>query len=49
MKGNQTVKKCEHHVFYGSILSEFLRLAKFTLKLSDLVPKAKKLFLRMMN
>ena len=36
MKGNQMVKKCEHHVFYRSILSEFLRPAKFTLKAKKL-------------
>ena len=36
------------YVFYGSILSEFLRIAKCTLKFSDSVLKAKQLFLRMM-
>ena len=35
--------------FYGSILSEFLRITKFTIKLSDFVLKVKQLYLRMMN
>lgn len=35
--------------FYGSILSEFLRIAKWILKLYDFVPLTKKLFLSMMN
>ena len=30
-------------------LSEFIRIAKCTLKFSDFVPKAKQLFLRMIN
>lgn len=35
--------------FYGSILSEFLIIAKWILKLYDFVPLTKKLFLSMMN
>merc|ERR1712141_367476 len=34
-------------MFYGSIMSEFLRIARCALLLSDFVPRAKKLFLRM--
>ena len=34
-------------MYYGSIMSEFLRIARCTLLLSDFVPRAKKLFLRM--
>ena len=30
-------------------LSEFIRIAKWTLKFSDFVPKAKQLFLRMIS
>ena len=37
------------YVSYDSILSELLRIAKFTLKLFDFVRKAKHLFLRLMN
>ena len=33
-------------VFYGSILSELLRIVKFTLKSFDFVSKAKQLFFR---
>ena len=32
------------HVFYGSVMSEFLRIARATLLYLDFVPKAKKLF-----
>lgn len=34
-------------MYYGSIMSEFLRIARCTLLLADFVPRAKKLFLRM--
>ena len=34
-------------IFYGSILSEFLRIARNTLLLEEFVPKSKDLFLRM--
>ena len=35
------------HVFYGSIMSEFLRIARCTLLLSDFIPRANSLFRRM--
>ena len=34
-------------MYYGSIMSEFLRIARCTLLLSDFIPRAKKLFVRM--
>ena len=34
-------------VFYGSTLSEFLRIARCTLHLEDFIPKAKELYIRM--
>lgn len=37
------------YVFYGSVLSEFIRRAEYVLRLSDIFPKAKQLFLRIMN
>ena len=37
------------HVFYGSIMSEFLRIARCTLKYSDFLPTAINLFKRMIN
>ena len=37
------------HVFYGSIMSEFLRIARATLLFSDFLPRAKALFERMVN
>ena len=37
------------HVFYGSIMSEFLRIARCTLRLLDFVPKASALYKRMMK
>ena len=37
------------HVFYGSVMSEFLRIARATLFYHDFVPKAKELFHRMVN
>ena len=37
------------HVFYGSVMSEFLRIARATLFYHDFVPKAKELFDRMVN
>ena len=37
------------HVFYGSIMSEFLRIARCTVLLSDFVPKASALYKRMMK
>ena len=37
------------HVFYGSIMSEFLRIARATLFYRDFIPKSKELFHRMLN
>ena len=37
------------HVFYGSILSEILRIARATLQYCDFVPRVKELFKRMRN
>ena len=37
------------HVVHGSILSEFFRTAKCTIKLSDFVLKAKHLFLKWLS
>ena len=37
------------HVFYGSIMSEFLRIARCTLKYSDFLPSAISLFKRMIS
>ena len=37
------------HVFYGSVMSEFLRIARSTLLYSDFVPVAQSLFKRMLN
>ena len=37
------------HVFYGSIMSEFLRIARATLLFSDFLPRAKALFERMIK
>ena len=37
------------HVFYGSVMSEFLRIARATLLYPDFVSKAKELFSRMVN
>ena len=37
------------HVFYGSIMSEFLRISRCTLKYSDFLPSAISLFKRMIN
>ena len=37
------------YVFYGSIMSEFLRIARCTLLLSDFVPRAKNLYKRMVS
>ena len=37
------------HVFYGSVMSEFLRIARATLFYHHFVPKAKELFIRMAN
>ena len=37
------------NMFYGSIMSEFLRIARCTLLLKDFVPRAKKLFEGMTN
>ena len=36
-------------IFYGSILSEFLRIARCTLKLDDFLIRGKELFVRMLN
>ena len=37
------------HVFYGSVMSEFLRIARSTMLYSDFLPVASKLFNRMKN
>ena len=37
------------HVFYGSIMSEFLRIARCTLLYSDFLPSAINLFKRMIS
>ena len=37
------------HIFYGSVMSEFLRVARATLLYSDFLSKAKELFSRMLN
>jgi len=37
------------HVFYGSVMSEFLRIARATLLYHDFVHKAKELFIRMIR
>ena len=37
------------HVFYGSVMSEFLRIARATLLYIDFLPKAINLFNRMLN
>ena len=37
------------HVFYGSIMSEFLRISRCTLLFSDFLPSAIALFKRMIN
>jgi len=37
------------HVFYGSILSEILRIARATLQYCDFVPRVKERFKRMIN
>ena len=37
------------HVFYGSIMSEILRIARATLRYNDFLPRVKKLFDRMLN
>ena len=37
------------HVFYGSVMSEFLRIARCTLLYSDFLPSAISLFKRMLN
>ena len=37
------------NMYYGSIMSEFLRIARCTLLLSDFVPRAKTLYQRMIN
>ena len=37
------------HVFYGSVMSEFLRIARSTLLYSDFLPVARSLFKRMLN
>ena len=37
------------YVFYGSVMSEFLRIARCTLLLSDFIPRANALYKRMVN
>ena len=36
-------------IFYGSIFSEFLQIARCTLRLTDFVPKASQLYTRMIT
>ena len=36
-------------IFYGSVLSEFLRIARCTLLFEDFIPKANQLFHRMIS
>ena len=43
------IGKIPVYVLYGSILFEFLRIAKCSLKFSDFLSNTKQLFLRMMN
>ena len=38
-----------NHIFYGSVMSEFLRIARATLLYHDFLPKASELFHRMLN
>ena len=38
-----------NHVFYGSIMSEFLRISRCTLRYEDFLPSAISLFRRMIN
>ena len=37
------------HVFYGSVMSEFLRIARSTMLYEDFLPVASKLYKRMIN
>ena len=37
------------HVFYGSISSEFLRIARATLRYDDFLPKVRELIIRMLK
>ena len=37
------------NIFYGSIMSEFLRIARCTLKFEDFIPRASELYQRMLN
>ena len=37
------------YVFYGSIMSEFLRIARCTLRIEDFIPRANALCKRMMT
>ena len=37
------------HIFYGSVFSEFLRIARATLRYADFIPKAKELIKRMLQ
>ena len=37
------------HVFYGSIMSEVLRIARASLQYCDFIPKVQTLFKRMIN
>ena len=37
------------HVFYGSVMSEFLRISRCTLRYSDFLPSAVSLYKRMIN
>ena len=37
------------HVFYGSVMSKFLRIARSTLLYSDFLPVARTFFKRMLN
>ena len=37
------------YIFYGTILSEIIRIARYTLLLDDLIPRLGALFKRMLN
>ena len=36
-------------IFYGSVMSEFLRIARCTLRVEDFIPRAAELYHRMLN
>ena len=37
------------YIFYGTVLSEYLRIARSTLRLSDFLPRVSSLLVRMLN